>query len=158
MFPEHRASANIAQNNSAARSSDFRHAMGVDALYPKGRLMAPTQTSGDVCLRTLSGANWTSTRPDPCEKSNFSRDFNQIRLFVNRRKISLPFYRKICSSPAVPTHKRGASRPSRALSRECDGRIHIAGRAIWMRTTEACGPGTPGLVLSLAGDPRGDGD
>jgi hypothetical protein len=41
---------------------------------------------------------------------------------------------------------------------ECGGRGRIAGRAIWMRTTEACGPGTPGLVLSLRNVFAGDGD
>jgi hypothetical protein len=46
----------------------------------------------------------------------------------------------------------------------CDGRKGVE-RATFartndtLRTAEACGPGTPGLVLSLAGgDPRGDGD
>jgi hypothetical protein len=34
----------------------------------------------------------------------------------------------------------------------------VARRAARTRTTKSCGPGAPGLALSLAGDLRGDGD
>jgi hypothetical protein len=53
---------------------------------------------------------------------------------------------------------RGASRPSRALDRTAVDAAGLPDGQSRMRTTEACGPGTPGLVLSLAASPRGDGD
>jgi hypothetical protein len=34
----------------------------------------------------------------------------------------------------------------------------VARRATDARTAKSCGPGAPGLALSLAGDLRGDGD
>src|SRR5262249_32799747 len=42
----------------------------------------------------------------------------------------------------------------------CDGRSPTSvRRMMWGRTAKACGPGTPGLVPSCAGDdPRSDGD
>jgi hypothetical protein len=52
----------------------------------------------------------------------------------------------------------GASRPSRALSRTAVDAAGLPDGQFRIRTTEACGPGTPGLVLSFAENLRGDGD
>jgi hypothetical protein len=50
-------------------------------------------------------------------------------------------------APFLP-RKRGVSRPSRTLGKECGGRASIAGRAMVARTAKSCGSGTPTLVPS----------
>jgi len=44
------------------------------------------------------------------------------------------------------------------VGRDAMDAICVARRAARTRTTKSCGPGAPGLALSLAGDLRGDGD
>ena len=49
----------------------------------------------------------------------------------------------------VPIRKMRGVRVVTNVGSECDGRSGSAGRAMPLRTVKSCGPGTPGLVLSL---------
>ena len=56
-----------------------------------------------------------------------------------------------------PRHEGRARRHEREA--DCDGRERIVRRAMCERTAKSCGPGAPGLVLSLRDDDlAGDGD
>jgi hypothetical protein len=73
------------------------------------------------------------------------------------KNISLPFFKiMIIVMPSRPG-KRG-ERVVTNVGRDAMDAGCVARRAARTRTAKSCGPGAPGLALSLAGDLRGDGD
>jgi hypothetical protein len=65
-------------------------------------------------------------------------------------KIFLPFFKSSANHESSRTLERGATRSSRVLGAGCDGRCQRVRRARLTRTAKSCGPGAPGLALSLA--------
>jgi hypothetical protein len=60
--------------------------------------------------------------------------------------------------PIFRFDERGRVATVTSVGSERGGRAGLPDGQFRIRTTEACGPGTPGLVLSLAENLRGDGD
>src|SRR4029077_7443325 len=76
-------------------------------------------------------------------------------------KFSVVENQKSCCVPPSCSHKRGASRSSRAWKAGCDGRDGVSaqslcGRLISLRTAKSCGPGIPTLMPSWRDDDLAD--
>jgi hypothetical protein len=67
------------------------------------------------------------------------------------KNIPISENQKLCaSSRRSAARKRGASRSSRTLGAECDGRGNSQDERCYPRTAKSCGPDTPTLVSSCA--------
>jgi hypothetical protein len=75
-----------------------------------------------------------------------------------RLKFRFRFTENRASDSAIPIRCEGRVATVTSVGLECGGCGRIAGRAIWLRTAKACGPGTPGLVLSVRAMTARDGD
>jgi hypothetical protein len=93
------------------------------------------------------------------EKSKFANGFNAesaVQSFAKKYFASVLQKSMIHCGPSHPG-KRG-ERVVTNVGRDAMDALCVARRAARTRTTKSCGPGAPGLALSLAGDLRGDGD
>jgi len=64
---------------------------------------------------------------------------------------ALPFFGNRTYIPRNSPRSKRDGRVVTDVEAGCDGRKRIVRRAVCKRTAKPCGPGTPGLVLSVAG-------
>jgi hypothetical protein len=102
-------------------------------------------------------------RPKPLQNNHFRKlicptsDFCESLSSPLAKNILLPFFKIMIIVMTSHPGKRG-ERVVTNVGRDAMDAICVARRAARTRTTKSCGPGAPGLALSLAGDLRGDGD
>ena len=87
------------------------------------------------------------------EEANFERQINGIAATgPTLQNFRFRFTENCGLTSDIPSHWRGASRPSRALGWNAVDAAALLDERRGLRTAKACGSGTPGLVLSAQGD------